>query len=72
MALPVFDDDAALFSVADREPLIVTSDLLTDGVHFRLADTDPRRIGRKALAFRCAAAASSYRPSTRSAVPFAE
>ncbi len=41
-------DDAALVEAGSS--LLVTTDLLMDGVHFDLARQDPRRIGRKALA----------------------
>lgn len=41
------DDAAVLRMAAD---CVVTTDLLTDGVDFRLAECDPRRVGRKALA----------------------
>ena len=34
----------------DHRDLVVTSDLLTEGVDFMLDESDPRRIGRKALA----------------------
>ena len=44
-------DDAALVRwPGDDERLIVTTDLLTDGVDFRVGRDDPQRIGRKALA----------------------
>src|SRR6188768_785545 len=43
-------DDAALVSLASREGVIVTTDLLTDGVDFQLEIHDPRRVGRQALA----------------------
>jgi thiamine-monophosphate kinase len=43
-------DDAAILRLADRADTVVTTDLLTDGVDFRLAEIDPRRAGRKALA----------------------
>lgn len=42
-------DDAAWLRLA-RPETVVTTDLLTDGVDFRLEHDDPRRIGRKALA----------------------
>src|SRR3954454_17691481 len=42
-------DDAALLSVADNPNIVVTTDLLTDGVDFRVATDDLRRIGRQAL-----------------------
>jgi thiamine-monophosphate kinase len=42
-------DDAALVPVP-KSDLVMTSDLLTEGVDYRLAADDPRRIGRKALA----------------------
>src|SRR3954469_3750684 len=41
-------DDAAVLSLGGSEA-IVTTDLLTDGVDFRLEIDDPRRIGRQAL-----------------------
>jgi thiamine-monophosphate kinase len=43
-------DDAAVLRMADVEECVITVDLLTDQVDFLLADVDPRRIGRKALA----------------------
>lgn len=43
-------DDAALVALSDRAECLVTVDLLTDEVDFRLSEADPRRIGRKALA----------------------
>lgn len=43
-------DDAAILRLGDGGQCAVTVDLLTDGVDFVLRDTDPRRIGHKALA----------------------
>lgn len=43
-------DDAALLSLAGEPNVVVTTDLLTEGVDFHLEQDDPRRIGRKALA----------------------
>jgi thiamine-monophosphate kinase len=43
-------DDAALVRWAGSPHIVVTTDLLSDGVDFRLAVDDPRRVGRKALA----------------------
>jgi thiamine-monophosphate kinase len=43
-------DDAAVLRLADRGDCVVTTDLVTDGVDFDLAQTAPRRIGHKALA----------------------
>jgi thiamine-monophosphate kinase len=43
-------DDAAIVSLAGRSDVVVTTDLLSDGVDFRLTKDDPRLIGRKALA----------------------
>lgn len=43
-------DDAAIVSLAGRSDVVVTTDLLSDGVDFRLAKDDPHLIGRKALA----------------------
>src|SRR3954453_7179401 len=41
-------DNAAVLSLG-RSDAIVTTDLLTDGVDFRLEVDDPKRIGRQAL-----------------------
>src|SRR5271169_5148336 len=43
-------DDAAVLRMTGIEECVVTVDLLTEGVDFILADVDPRRVGRKALA----------------------
>ena len=43
-------DDAAVLSMAGVDECVLTVDLLTDGVDFDLAEVDPRRVGRKALA----------------------
>jgi len=43
-------DDAAILRLGQRSEAVVTVDLLTDGVDFRLSEIDPRRAGRKALA----------------------
>jgi thiamine-monophosphate kinase len=42
-------DDAAVLSMSAGGEVVVTTDLLTDGVDFRLDTHDPRRIGRQAL-----------------------
>ncbi|MBL8383594.1 MAG: thiamine-phosphate kinase, partial [Burkholderiales bacterium] len=42
-------DDCALFAGPAGHETVVTTDLLASGTHF-LADTDPRRLGHKALA----------------------
>jgi thiamine-monophosphate kinase len=42
-------DDAAVISLARRSDVVVTTDMLTDGVDFRLEVDDPKRIGRQAL-----------------------
>jgi thiamine-monophosphate kinase len=42
-------DDAAVLAALGESGIVVTTDLLTDGVHFNLASTDPRRVGHKAL-----------------------
>lgn len=42
------DDTAVLAPTAS--PLLFAADMLLDGVHFRLSDTQPELIGRKALA----------------------
>ncbi len=43
-------DDAAVLNLADSTQCVVTVDMLTDGVDFKLNEIDPRRAGRKALA----------------------
>jgi len=43
-------DDAAVLRTADVDDCVMTVDLLTDHVDFELAEIDPRRAGRKALA----------------------
>jgi len=43
-------DDAAVLRLRERADCVVTTDLLSDGVDFRLGDADPRHVGRKALA----------------------
>jgi len=43
-------DDAAVLKMAGIDECVVTVDLLTDQVDFILAEVDPRRVGRKALA----------------------
>src|SRR5215211_4310649 len=42
-------DDAALLSLAGNSDIVVTTDLLTDGVDFRVETDDLQRIGRQAL-----------------------
>src|SRR5213076_2181466 len=42
-------DDAALISLAGNVDVVVTTDLLTDGVDFRVGVDDLPRIGRQAL-----------------------
>ena len=43
-------DDAAVIHFGANANVVVTTDLLTDGVDYHIASDDPRRIGRKALA----------------------
>ena len=43
-------DDAALVKLDDGGQVLVSVDVLTEGVDFRLAEVDPRRVGRKVLA----------------------
>jgi thiamine-monophosphate kinase len=43
-------DDAALLMLPTGGQFVATTDLLTEGVDFLLAEADPQRIGRKALA----------------------
>src|SRR3954447_24825290 len=42
-------DDAALLSLAGNPDIVITTDLLTDGVDFRVGTDELRRIGRQAL-----------------------
>lgn len=42
-------DDAAVLAAMGEREIVVTTDLLTDGVHFDLATADPRRVGHKSL-----------------------
>lgn len=43
-------DDAALLALAKDNACVVTTDMLMDGVDFQVANCDPRKAGRKALA----------------------
>ncbi len=43
-------DDAAVLRLNEDQDLVVTTDLLLDGIHFRLAEVGPRLVGRKSLA----------------------
>lgn len=43
-------DDAAVLSMVGSPECVLTVDLLTDGVDFRLDEVDPKRVGHKALA----------------------
>ena len=43
-------DDAAVLNLAASKECVITVDMLTDGVDFKLDEIDPRRAGRKALA----------------------
>ena len=43
-------DDAAVLRMAGVDECVITVDLLTDQVDFKLTEVDPRRVGRKALA----------------------
>jgi thiamine-monophosphate kinase len=43
-------DDAAVLAFGRDANIVVTTDLLTEGVDYYIAKDDPRRIGRKALA----------------------
>lgn len=50
-AVPVgIGDDAALLTITPGEELLVTTDMLMDGRHFRVSETAPDQIGRKAMA----------------------
>ena len=58
-------DDAAILRLADSGHLVLTSDLLTEGVHFQLETCTPRQIGHKALAVNLSdLAAMAARPVT--------
>lgn len=43
-------DDAALVAVGSGDGVLITVDVLTEGVHFDLDTSTPRAVGRKALA----------------------
>jgi thiamine-monophosphate kinase len=43
-------DDAAAVALTAGTPCLVTTDMLLEGTHFRLADASPRLVGRKAMA----------------------
>lgn len=43
-------DDAAAWKASPHHLTLLTTDMLVDGVHFRLAATSPQALGRKALA----------------------
>ena len=43
-------DDAAILTPSGSAAMLVATDLLLDGIHFRLSEIDPRLAGRKALA----------------------
>jgi thiamine-monophosphate kinase len=43
-------DDCAILDVGPRSSLLVTTDMLMDGRHFRVKDVGPERVGYKALA----------------------
>ncbi|MBN1591487.1 MAG: thiamine-monophosphate kinase [Pirellulales bacterium] len=56
-------DDAAVLRMAAVNQCAVTTDLLTDGVDFRLDEVDARRVGRKSLAVNLSdLAATAARP----------
>ena len=43
-------DDAAVYEVTPGRVAVVSTDMLLEGVHFRLARSEPHRLGRKLLA----------------------
>ncbi|HEY2760670.1 MAG TPA: thiamine-phosphate kinase [Pirellulales bacterium] len=43
-------DDAAILATAGRADIVISTDLLADGIDFELGRDDPRRVGHKALA----------------------
>jgi thiamine-monophosphate kinase len=47
---PGIGDDAAVLELPAMDRCLLAADMLTDGVDFKLAEIDPRRAGRKALA----------------------
>lgn len=50
-SLPIgIGDDAAVWTPTAGERIVVTTDALVDGVHFRQDWTDPKRLGHKILA----------------------
>lgn len=50
-ALPLgLGDDAAVLARTTAADIVVTTDLVSDGVDFHIDEVDPRRVGRKALA----------------------
>ncbi len=58
-------DDAAVLKLAALGDVVLTSDLLTEGVHFRLDECTPQQVGRKALAVNLSdLAAMAARPIT--------
>lgn len=58
-------DDAAVIARPDGSSWLIATDMLMDGVHFELDKTDPRLIGRKALAVNLSdIAAMGARPTT--------
>jgi thiamine-monophosphate kinase len=58
-------DDAAILQLAEQNDLVLTSDLLTEDVHFRLTQCTPQQVGYKALAVNLSdLAAMAARPIT--------
>src|SRR5438094_450519 len=43
-------DDAAILQISAKANLVATTDMLMDGVDFKLGAHEPERVGRKALA----------------------
>src|SRR5688572_32173962 len=43
-------DDAAVIELTEGKQLVATTDMLMDGVDFRVGEHDPAQIGHKALA----------------------
>jgi thiamine-monophosphate kinase len=64
-------DDAALVTLAGRSNVVVTTDLTTDGVDFRLDVDDPRRIGRQALGANLSDLAAMAARPTAAVISFA-
>ena len=43
-------DDAAVLRLTEKESLLITTDLLTEGIHFETSSTTPYLLGKKSVA----------------------